>query len=158
MIVRMPEEQSGTVRQHGGVLDEWVSLADIYPTILDMAGVELPERPVHGTSLVPLLENEETTWRDAVFVEFGGVNHLSTTMVSVRKGNMKYGWNCSGSDELHDLSIDPYEMENAIEEEEYSMRLSQMRQLLADWMLQTGHLAIGMYEFSRLRSLGPMGT
>lgn len=150
MIIKTPEK-------HSSVSNEFVSLVDIYPTILEMAGAKLPERPVHGESLVPLIENRKIKWRDAVFVEFGGVNNLSTTMVSVRKGELKYGWNGSGADELYDLSSDPYEMENVIEKEEYSNNLLTLRQLLSDWMQQTGHPALSMYQFSCLNNLGHIG-
>ena len=43
----------------GVVLQEWVSLADIYPTILDMAGSDYDASAVHGKSFLPLLKGQE---------------------------------------------------------------------------------------------------
>jgi len=148
LIVRMPERFAG--REPGEVLEEWISLADLYPTILDLAGEDYQDIPRHGRSLLPLLEEAETTWRHAVFVEFNGVNSLATTMVSARRGDIKYGWNCSNWDELYDLGKDPHETVNRIDDPDYAEALAEMRQLLADWMRETGHPALRMYEFSRL--------
>lgn len=142
MIARVPGCEEGVVRQ------EWVSLADLYPTILELAGGECGEG--HGRSFAPLLRGEEVAWREAVFVEFHGVNNLATTMISARQGDIKYGWNCSNRDELYDLATDPHETVNLVDDPEYARALATMRQLLADWMRDTGHPGLGMYEFSRL--------
>ncbi|MEM8665873.1 MAG: sulfatase [Planctomycetota bacterium] len=47
-----------------------VGSVDIYPTILDAAGVELPER-LHGLSLRPVLSvSDSTEWRSTLVAEF----------------------------------------------------------------------------------------
>lgn len=143
-IVRLPEGPRGAVRQ------EWVSLADIYPTLLEAAGVELPGTPLHGRSVLPLIREQQTAWRDTAVVEFNGVNSLATTMVSLRQGDLKYGWNCSNFDELYDLGADPLETVNLIDDPAYGHKLEDLRQRLADWMREMRHPALGMYEFSRL--------
>jgi len=43
-----------------------VELVDIYPTLLQMAGIEKPDH-LTGVSLVPLLKNPEMDWKDATF-------------------------------------------------------------------------------------------
>jgi arylsulfatase A-like enzyme len=135
----------------GDVLQEWVSTADVYPTILEFAGAERADVERHGRSLVPLLRGESVTWRDAVFTEFHGVNSLSTSMVSVRRGDLKYGWNCSNWDELYDLGHDPYETTNLIHTPKYADIVIEMRELIHAWMQETAYPAIGMYRRSRLR-------
>ena len=50
MFIHWPGITAGTV------CGETVSLIDFYPTILDLAGVPLPDQPVDGVSLVPLLK------------------------------------------------------------------------------------------------------
>lgn len=47
---------------------ELVSNVDLMPTILELAGVEIP-REQHGTSLVPLLRGERPSWRSAVCIQ-----------------------------------------------------------------------------------------
>ncbi len=148
-IVRTPgEEKKGTV------LQEWVSIADVYPTILDMAGVDVDESVIHGRSFMPILEGQSSDWRDTIFVEFNGVNSLATSMMSVRKGGFKYGWNCSNLDELYDLKNDPYEMNNLISDPAYSDKVREMRTLIADWMAETRYPGLGMYRQSRMGQYG----
>jgi len=151
-IVRMPEGYLKNCQNPGEVLQEWASLVDVYPTILDMAGIGADESSIHGRSLVPVLESEPSEWRDTIFVEFNGVNSLATSMASVRKANFKYGWNCSSWDELYDLEKDPHEMNNLINSPEHSDKVYEMRMLLADWMEETKYPALGMYRQSRIRA------
>ncbi len=42
---------------------------DIYPTLCEMAGLEIPE-PLQGISLVPLLANPQQSWKTAAFSQF----------------------------------------------------------------------------------------
>jgi len=42
---------------------------DIYPTLCDMAGFAVPEH-LHGTSMVPLLEDPDMHWKSAAFSQF----------------------------------------------------------------------------------------
>ena len=59
MIVRHPEFA------HGKRLDSLVQPVDIFPTVLEAAGLEVPEG-VHGMSLLPLLEKlGDAPWRKA---------------------------------------------------------------------------------------------
>ena len=151
-IVRMPDSYPRNGRKPEEVLQEWISTADIYPTILDMAGAEFDESAIHGKSLMPIMEDQSPGWRDTAFVEFNGVNSLATSMVSVRKANFKYGWNCSNWDELYDLEEDPYEMNNLISDPRYSDKIREMRTLIDDWMSETNYPALTMYRRSRMDS------
>lgn len=42
---------------------------DIYPTLCEMAGLEVPDH-LQGTSLVPLLENPDMEWKTAAYSQF----------------------------------------------------------------------------------------
>jgi arylsulfatase A-like enzyme len=153
MIVRMPERYTPDGLGRGRVLSEWVSLVDVYPTLLDLAGALSSGTPAHGRSLLPLLRGQDTDWRDTVFVEFNGVNSLATSMVTVRQGTWKYGWNCSNRDELYDLASDPFEMENRIADPTCAGRVRHMRGLIESWMVETGYPGLGMYRQSRIAPL-----
>lgn len=114
LIIRYPEKYRPKSCPPSTVRQEMASLIDIYPTFLDLAGIyELPPE-TQGLSLHSLLEDRAETWRDAVFVEFGGL-HIPTHMVTCRSGDFKYGLNSNGSDELYNLSDDPYETRNLID-------------------------------------------
>jgi N-sulfoglucosamine sulfohydrolase len=63
LIVRAPDGERGTER------GELVSHVDLMPTILQAAGMEIPEN-VQGRALQPLLQGErDVEWREVVFGE-----------------------------------------------------------------------------------------
>ncbi len=139
MILRDAPGRGAGGREPGTVLGEWASILDLYPTILDLAGAEYDASHVDGSSLLPLLDGDRTDWRDTHFVEFWGVNGLSTTMVTCRHGEMKYGWNCGNWDELYDLAADPHEMQNVIDEPGYADSLEALRGKTIEFMEKTNH-------------------
>ena len=155
MIVRAPRQYLHSRAQPGDVLDEWASLADIYPTILDIACAPTRDVPLHGQSIVPLLQGQQVPWRDTIFVEFNGVNSLATSIVTVRQGDWKYGWNCSNRDELYNLASDPHEMDNRIGDPGCADQVLHMRRLIETWMVETGYPgpALNMYRHSRIEPL-----
>ena len=143
MIIRLPEsEKKGITRE------KFASLADIYPTILDLAGCYYDEDEVHGRSLLPLIEDENIDWRDIIVTEFLGLGNIPTCMKTIRKDNIKYGANLSGAkDELYDLEQDPHEMKNLIDNPEYESVLKEMRQKLVEWMEETDDPGLRMYKW-----------
>jgi len=68
--------------KRGGVRDEFVSLTDLAPTFLEVAGLT-PPSDMTGRSLVALLEGKKQTDRDSIFVE-------RERHANVRKGNLSY--------------------------------------------------------------------
>ncbi|XP_048384347.2 arylsulfatase K [Stegostoma tigrinum] len=96
-----------------------VSLVDIYPTLLDIAGIPIPGN-ISGYSLFPLLKGfeEEASIKklrpDWTFSEFHGCNVNASTYM-IRTGRWKYIAYADGitvPSQLFDLSADPDEMEN----------------------------------------------
>jgi arylsulfatase A-like enzyme len=82
-----------------------VSLMDLYPTLVELAGLDVPAH-VEGTSLVPLLENETADWPEAVLTTYGYKNH------AVRSEHYRYIRYADGSEELYDHRNDPNEWTN----------------------------------------------
>jgi arylsulfatase A-like enzyme len=150
MIVRIPEKYLGNGREPGQVLKEWVSLVDIYPTILDMAGAEYDPAEVHGASFLPVLQGRDVDWRLSIAVEFYGFGDSPATMITIREGMTKYGWNCIAGDELYDLEKDPYEMTNVCEDPAYAETLQRMKEQLAEWMKETKNPSLGLFQKTRL--------
>ncbi len=158
-IVRMPAGIGS-----GAVLANPVSLVDLYPTILDLAGLgsraahrsrrlswRWPYRDtesVDGSSVLPLLRGEETEWRDGVVVEFHGLMHTPYTMRTLRKGRFKYGYNFAATDELYDLETDPHEMTNCIDDPAYTDIVLDMRLYLREWMQETLDPALHLYQIT----------
>lgn len=97
----------------GKICTKPVQLLDIYPTLLELTGLELD--PAHeGHSLVPLLMNPETEWPHLARTSFGPGNYA---IVSERYRFIQY---VDGSEEFYDHSKDPYEWNNVVNESQYS--------------------------------------
>ena len=103
LIVRWP----GVV-EPGSVSHAPVTSVDYFPTILESAGVELPEgRAIDGVSLLPVLKQSGSLDRDALYWHFphyrGGLGPYSV----IRQGDWKlirrYG---TGQRELYNLAED----------------------------------------------------
>lgn len=99
-VVRAPERFE---LRRGTVVDRPASHHDIMPTLLDMAGVAVPDT-VDGCSLLPLMRGENPRWREFVHIEHAPYHHGLTD------GKEKYIWDprC-GSEQLFDLVADPHE-------------------------------------------------
>jgi arylsulfatase A-like enzyme len=114
-VVRWPNG----VANPGRRVSEFVSLADIAPTFLEVAGIET-DRVFSGASLVPFLEDEQPAeWRDAIFTQCNGVE-LYFTQRSVMTKEYKYVFNGFDFDELYDLRSDPHEMTNVADDPAYA--------------------------------------
>lgn len=108
-VVRWPR---GIVKP-GRRVSAFVSLADVAPTVLDLAGGR-GGRPLTGSSLRPFLEGREPSdWRDEIHTQCNGVE-LYYTQRSVSTREWKYVFNGFDEDELYDLANDPHEMINLI--------------------------------------------
>lgn len=89
----------------GKTCDKPVQLLDIYPTLLDLAGLEA--NPKHeGHSLRPLLENHQAEWPYFARSSFGPGN------VAIVSEGYRYIHYNDGSEELYDRKADPHEWHN----------------------------------------------
>ena len=138
-IIRLPSALAGENLRAGTVHEAHVSLLDIYPTVLELAGISPPN--CHGHSIIPLLRGEQSFIREEDIVEFFGVNNLSTTMITLRKGRFKYGWNASNRDELYNLEEDPWETENLLDHYNYKEIKSEMRERIRCFIEEKAHPA-----------------
>ncbi|MEM9282793.1 MAG: sulfatase [Verrucomicrobiota bacterium] len=101
--------------EEGSVEDAVVHAIDLYPTILEVAGLDLPkDHVVDGESLVPILNGEGELKREAIFNWFPHI----IPAVSVRSGDYKmiFRWephpDYPETRELYDLSSDLGETDN----------------------------------------------
>jgi len=125
-LLRVPMIWSWPGRfQQGATTQALVSLLDLVPTVLDLAGVEAlqgpappePEAPQHcpalpGKSLVPLLRGEAAGVQDSVVIE-NDEDYLGLrlrTLVTDRHKITVYAGGDFG--ELFDLVEDPHEVHN----------------------------------------------
>lgn len=82
-----------------------VDLMSVYPTLCELAGIEIPQH-VEGTSIVPLLKNPDAAWKLPAITTHGKGNH------SVRTETHRYIRYANGDEELYFNKEDPYEWKN----------------------------------------------
>ena len=89
-----------------GTCDALATWEDLMPTVLDLAGVEIPEG-LDGRSLVPAMRGEAEGVREAVF----GECNMARGNQWIVHGDRKYVWFAStGEEQLFDLASDPREL------------------------------------------------
>lgn len=82
-----------------------VGLIDVYPTLLELAG--LPAKAENaGRSLLPLLNKSDTSWRHSILTTYARGNH------SLRSEDYRYIRYENGAEELYDHRSDPQEWKN----------------------------------------------
>ncbi|MGF1448440.1 MAG: sulfatase-like hydrolase/transferase [Opitutales bacterium] len=110
-ILNLPEslELSG-----GETREEPVELMDVMPTLLDAAGIEIPDT-VEGSSLIRRLRGE-SSWRDWVHGENAVIGGEPGSMQYLTDGNRKYIWEPGlGRELFFNLEQDPGETLNLAE-------------------------------------------
>jgi arylsulfatase A-like enzyme len=147
--IRVPTAIQGPGFESGGQIRELVSLIDLPPTLLDAAGIPVPEQ-MQGKSVMPLVKRDNKDWPQEVFVQ------ISETQVgrAIRTSRWKYsvsapdknGGEHSSSDRyveefLYDLQADPHELTNLIGIQAYDGVSAQLRGRLIQRMFEAGEEA-----------------
>ena len=130
MIIRMAGQAGAGKR-----VSTPVSLVDLFPTLLEIADVSMPEiLSLDGNSLLPLIKGDVAGFKgSSVFGEFEGEgwNH---PRAFVRKDNFKYVYNHTADERLYDISSDPGEMVDLSGNSEYTeVKAALKAELLKEW-------------------------
>ena len=144
--IRIPMIISGGAFCGGLEINNLVSLMDLPSTILDLAGVDVPE-DFMGKSLLNLLnKNCEWKWEEEIFTQISE-DKLARC---IRTPGWKYSisspenpWTTATADKyyeefLYDLKNDPFEQNNLIEVKEYDGKKKEMAQILIKHMNRAG--------------------
>ena len=111
----------------GGVCDHVVELGDIMPTLLECAGLPVPES-VEGRSLLPLARGEHSDWREYLHGEHTVMGQSVQWMTD---GHEKYVWfSGDGREQLFNLDDDPQELHDLARDPAFAGRVEHWRQLL----------------------------
>jgi len=105
---KVPLIFAGKGIQENVKVDAMVYLIDIYPTICDLLGLEVPES-VDGKSFVQLFKNPQEKHRDYIFTAYRNVQRA----IRVQDFKLiKYSVKGDRRAQLFDLLTDPFEMNN----------------------------------------------
>jgi arylsulfatase len=108
--------------------DTLTELRDIMPTILDFAGIPIPDG-VDGFSLAPEILGEEKNEREFLHGEHSFHSSLSSQFIVTKTD--KYIWYSEKNEEQYfNLEKDPREEHNAINDTKYQERIAYLRSVL----------------------------
>lgn len=137
----------------GRVNDELASNMDIFPTILDLLGVELPGdgemSGLDGTTLLPAMDasagnagtvggSDEAPLREDLLLEFHGLRFLYSQRGLVTRDGWKYIFTPGDRDEVYDLNRDPGELDNLIDQPQAKQRVEELRRRLEEAAARAG--------------------
>jgi len=111
------------VTQAGSRTAATVSLLDLYPTLVELAGLAMPTHP-EGRSFMPLLSNPAAEWDHAAISTNNFGNHAVST------DRYRYIRYVDGSDELYDTQSDPNEWYNLAGDPDLSAVKAELAALL----------------------------
>jgi arylsulfatase A-like enzyme len=148
-LVRCPELFKG-----GITITKMIQNIDIAPTCLEMAGLKKPEY-MPGYSIIPLLKEDLSKWRDQIFYEYYWEFDFpfTPTMFGVRTDKYKYirYWGIWDRNEFYDIENDPDEMFNLIEKPELQPEIKKHLDDLNQWMENTKGMQIPLKKNNRYK-------
>ncbi|TKG96145.1 DUF4976 domain-containing protein [Puteibacter caeruleilacunae] len=134
----------------GKVSDQLMSHLNVVPTILDAAGLDIPDF-MHAGSALKTLYNPDEKCQDEIFMEFGRfeTNHdgfgAFQPLRAVYDGRYKLSINMMSTDELYDMKNDPHEVNNLINYESLADVRKKLHRKILDRMGDTRDNFRGVY-------------
>lgn len=137
----------------GSRIDRIFDHTSIMPTILELAGIPVPDN-VQGRSLVPLIRGNEQGWDDVAYsVLFDKM--IRRDDYKLVDPNVAWFPPEKGHDEwlLYDMAVDPWEMRNLYDDPAYATIREQLAEELDSWWNRGDPGPLSMRPLVRL---GPM--
>lgn len=140
LIIRYPSLFEAGLR-----VSEQVQLTDIYPTLLDIVGIEWDSKEIQGRSLLRERGGGEPRFAIAehavwvlcleklkkAYFQFD-VSKYTRRLKTIRTEKFKYIWSSDGHDELYNIQQDPGELYNLIEIN--PEKAEELKALLKEWL------------------------
>jgi arylsulfatase A-like enzyme len=134
LLIRFPGEiESGTV------VDGYISLVDLFPTILDYLKIE--EHPSDGKSLRGLIEGTDLEHGKYVVTEWDYRGDIEPNYMIIKDGwklIIPYSKTSKVINAMYNLNDDSYEMKNLIgknpKRKEYEGQAEELRECLLEWL------------------------
>ena len=139
LIFRYPKQLP-----QGKVIDEPVELVDFLPTLLDLSGLDPPNK-IRGRSLLPLIRGEVTQWREACFSEHDHTQDVyrclrenggRRVMVRTKEWKLIFFMDERKTDKdgaLYDLKNDPWEKTNLWTSPRHQPIVQRLERMAHEW-------------------------
>jgi arylsulfatase A-like enzyme len=150
---RVPLIIAGPGVARGKVCNKPVQLLDVYPTLLEVAGLKQDDR-LEGHSMTALLKDPAADWPYMARTSFGPGNY------AIRSESHRYIHYNDGSEELYDHANDPHEWHNLIENPDMAATAARHRAFLPEQSHpvlgsgSTGHRAFHASEATKPQAQG----
>ena len=150
--IRIPLIIKGPGFKGGKIVNKLVSLIDIAPTILQIAGIKIPNE-MRGKNLQNLVNNEDTFTDDEVFIQISesqvgraiGTKRWKLAVEAPKKSGFLYAKsNKYVGQYLYDLESDPHERNNLISHPSYNEIRSELAQKLKKKIVEAGENAANL--------------
>jgi len=128
LLIRYPREIEKSSQS-----DRLTQNIDIAPTLLDVAGIAVPE-DMQGESLRRIWMNDDPEWRDAIYYHYYEKGFGATPHYGIRTEQYKLirFYDVVDSWELYDLSEDPGEMNNLYTDPGYEKIIQDLKSRLKE--------------------------
>ena len=140
LVMQLPD-----VIKAGSRIEEVVANIDLAPTFLELARLRAPGN-MDGQSYLPILKRQKIAWRDALLYEYYWEYAFPQTPTThaLRGDRFKYinYYGLWDINELYDLSTDPLETRNLINDPKHRDVVNRMREQLFGVLEKTGGMSI----------------
>jgi uncharacterized sulfatase len=127
LIIAMPDGSGA-----GMACEEPVELLDLYPTLVDLCGLPMPDVVLEGHSLKPLLAGNTNRWRGHA-ISYNYNRKLKGLDRTIRTKRYRYTEKADGSpSECIDYESDPYEWKNRVGDPELDEVEAALRKTLRE--------------------------
>ena len=163
--IRVPTCITGNIFDQGGRIKELINILDLHATILDFAGIDIPEDH-DGKSIIPLLKFNDIEWKKQVFVQISE----SQVARAIRTDRWKYciedsdsdPWNTAHSKNyneqfLYDLHSDPYELNNLIGIKEFNSITEEMSKIISSVIYDVENIEVTIKKANQIENPGQLG-
>ncbi len=125
--INVPLLMRGPGIPHGEHRDAQCYLRDLFPTVCELVGIEIPK--VDGLSLVPVLRGERQEVHPFIVGYFGNSQRM------IRAGHWKLiRYPAASREQLFDVQADPDELRNLIDDPAHATKAADLRRQLEEWL------------------------
>ncbi|MBE7066375.1 MAG: hypothetical protein E7385_02365 [Ruminococcaceae bacterium] len=110
---------------------------DLGPTLMELHGIRPSGRGLHGISFTGVLSGGRSARNEAVST-LNGAQFGLFTQRCIKTDRWKYIWNPTDTDELYDLTVDPWEVDNRINDPECRDSVAFLRKQLLEILCREG--------------------